>query len=245
MTRREYTESVLSALRHVAGREREAIRAEIDGHIEDHMADLLELDYPPELAEERTLSAMGDPREVGQKLDQQHLFHWYFSRGILLLFSVGVALGGWLWVSYAANMQDSLLTAFRERARPDLSHHFDPPGITEAEGQLNVELPVENDVVRVLRICTYRSTPWGELMAYVNVDSYDSFLLGFAGNQTLILESQGGSQGEVHVAGSNPWWHTGEGSVAIDEEDAYVILRYETDGEPADFQISLPERGVS
>ena len=49
MTRKEYTESVLSALRLVTQREREAIRAEIDGHIEDHMADLLELDYPPEL----------------------------------------------------------------------------------------------------------------------------------------------------------------------------------------------------
>ena len=82
-------------------------------------------------------------------------------------------------------------------------------------------------------------------MAYVNVDSYDSFLLGFAGNQTLILESQDGSQGEIHVAGSNPWWHTGDGSVAIDAEDTYVTLCYGTDGETADIRIPLPERGVS
>ena len=76
MTRREYTESVLSALRHVTRREREAIRAEIDGHIEDHMADLLELDYPPELVEERTLSAMGDPAEVGRALNRQYPLGW-------------------------------------------------------------------------------------------------------------------------------------------------------------------------
>lgn len=76
MTRREYTESVLSALRHVTRREREAIRAEIDGHIEDHMADLMELDYPPELAEERTLSAMGDPKEVGRELNRQYPLRW-------------------------------------------------------------------------------------------------------------------------------------------------------------------------
>ena len=76
MTRGEYTESVLSALRHVTRREREAIRAEIDGHIEDHMADLLELDYPPELAEERTLFAMGDPKEVGRELNRQYPLRW-------------------------------------------------------------------------------------------------------------------------------------------------------------------------
>ena len=72
MDRKTYIETVLSALRHVTRREREAIRAEIDGHIEDHMADLLELDYPPELAEERTLSAMGDPAEVGRELNEQY-----------------------------------------------------------------------------------------------------------------------------------------------------------------------------
>ena len=61
MTRKEYTESLLSTLRHVTRREREAIRAEIDGHIEDHMADLLELDYPPELAESQLSSSSTRP----------------------------------------------------------------------------------------------------------------------------------------------------------------------------------------
>ncbi len=241
MTRKEYTETVLSALRHVTRREREAIRAEIDGHIEDHMADLLELDYPPELAEERTLSAMGDPTEVGEKLDLQYRLHWYFSRGMLILFSVCAVLAGWLWVSYAADMQDSLLLALQERVRPDLSHHFGPSGAVVAEKQLNVEIPVENDVVRVLRICTYCSIPWKERMVYVNVDSYDSFPLGFADNQTLILESQGGTQAEIRVTGSNPWWHTGDGAVAIDEEDTYITLRCKRDGASAELRILLPE----
>ena len=41
MTRKEYTDAVLAVLRHVTRREREAIRREIDGHIEDHMDCLL------------------------------------------------------------------------------------------------------------------------------------------------------------------------------------------------------------
>ena len=66
MNRKEYTDAVLTALRHVTDRERLAIRAELDAHIEDHIAALRELDYPPELAEERALAAMGDPTEVGR-----------------------------------------------------------------------------------------------------------------------------------------------------------------------------------
>ena len=69
MNRKEYTDAVLTALRHVTDRERLAIRAELDAHIEDHIAALRELDYPPELAEERALAAMGDPTEVGRELN--------------------------------------------------------------------------------------------------------------------------------------------------------------------------------
>ena len=69
MNRKEYTDAVLTALRHVTDRERLAIQAELDAHIEDHMAALRELDYPPELAEERALAAMGDPTEVGRELN--------------------------------------------------------------------------------------------------------------------------------------------------------------------------------
>lgn len=72
MDRKTYIDTVLSALRHVTSDERLAIRAEIDGHIEDHMEGLLELGYSPELAEERTLDAMGDPKEVGRELNKQY-----------------------------------------------------------------------------------------------------------------------------------------------------------------------------
>ena len=44
MNRKEYTDAVLTALRHVTDRERLAIQAELDAHIEDHMAALQELD---------------------------------------------------------------------------------------------------------------------------------------------------------------------------------------------------------
>ena len=48
------------------------IRAELEEHIEDRCMALEELNYPPELAAERTLAAMGDPVAVGRALDREH-----------------------------------------------------------------------------------------------------------------------------------------------------------------------------
>ena len=70
MTRNEYVDRVLSVMRHVTAKEREAIRAELDAHIEDHICDLLDLDYDEALAEERTMALRGDPEEVGRELDK-------------------------------------------------------------------------------------------------------------------------------------------------------------------------------
>ncbi len=61
MKREEYTERVLAAMHRVTVRERDAICAELDGHIEDRIEALLELGYEPELAEERVMARMGDP----------------------------------------------------------------------------------------------------------------------------------------------------------------------------------------
>ena len=72
MDRRDYTDRVLSSLRRVTEKEREAIRSELDGHIEDHMEALRELGYDEELAEERAIAAMGEPDEVGRELNKQY-----------------------------------------------------------------------------------------------------------------------------------------------------------------------------
>ena len=51
MDRRDYTDRVLSSLRRVTEKEREAIRSELDGHIEDHMEALRELGVDDALLE--------------------------------------------------------------------------------------------------------------------------------------------------------------------------------------------------
>lgn len=99
MGRRQYTDRVLTSLRRVTAKEREAIRQELDGHMEDHMESLRELGYDEELAEERTIAAMGDPAEVGRELNQQYPFRWLvIGRAAMiatLLFALLVAPPAW------------------------------------------------------------------------------------------------------------------------------------------------------
>ena len=99
MDRRDYTDRVLSYLRRVTAKEREAIRAELDGHIEDHIEALGELGYDEQEAEERTLAAMGDPAEVGRGLNQQYPFRWlvlkWAAQGAAVLLMLFLFSGWW------------------------------------------------------------------------------------------------------------------------------------------------------
>lgn len=245
MDRQDYTAAVLSALRRVTSRERAAIRAELDGHIEDHMEGLLELGYDEALAEERTLAAMGDPKEVGRELNKQYPFRWLVVLwGARLLSAWAVLLMLLLVPGVIIDVQETPLLALQERLHPDLSHHFAPSGRIAAEEQLDIEIPLGNDIVRVVRLCVYNEIPWGERRAYINVDSYDRRPLGLVSDKDLILESQSGSQSTVRVSGTNRWWHTGDGEVPIGEGDTYVILRCEAYGESHAVRIPLPEGGV-
>ena len=98
MTRSTYIQAVFSHLKRLTGDEREAIRRELDGHMEDHFEALRELGYDETEAEEQTLAAMGDPAEVGRELDRQYPYRWlivkWAAQGLTVLL-VLVLLSGW------------------------------------------------------------------------------------------------------------------------------------------------------
>lgn len=128
MNRKEYTDAVLTALRHVTDRERLAIRAELDAHIEDHMAALRELDYPPELAEERALAAMGDPAEVGRELNACYQsWFWVILGRAAAVVTVLMCILALLHVGLLGMVADSISA----RIYPDEDSCFAKPTATE------------------------------------------------------------------------------------------------------------------
>ena len=241
MDRKTYIEAVLSALRHVTWDERSAIRAEIDGHIEDHMEGLLELGYDPELAEERTLSAMGDPKEVGRELNKQYT-GWPFvllSRAAVLL-TVVLCLQALLGIGILGNLWDSVAARVWPKNFEELEAVT--PAATE---RLDIRIPVGNDVLRVYQVS--RVTREGVPAVGISLCAYDRLPGGVVSGQLLSgvwIEDQRGEALEWLSGGS------GHGSIGADYQlryvpaepsDTYITLRYDRFGEDVSVKIPMPE----
>ena len=146
MDRRQYTEQVLSSLRRVTQRERESIRAELDGHMEDHMEALRELGYDEPEAEARTLAAMGDPAEVGRELNRQ-----YTGWGFVLLGRAAVALTVVLCIQALLylGILGMVFDSISARIYPNEPSAYTAVAATE---RVDIRIPVGNDILRVYRI---------------------------------------------------------------------------------------------
>nr|WP_326186527.1 permease prefix domain 1-containing protein [uncultured Oscillibacter sp.] len=239
MTRQEYTAQVLAQLRRVTGDERESIRAEIDAHMEDHIRDLLDLGYAPELAEERTLAFMGDPAEVGRELSKQYPLGWLAARWfatavtVLLCAAALSQLWGvtWFWGSLKARV---------------IPNRFHSQLESQASEWVDIRVRIGNDVLRVYQVNV--GTEDGRQVAEVSLCAYDCLPGGIVTSDLLRssrLEDQRGGRERPDTLtaynGSDGRTAYGNTFVTIGPEDTYVTLRYERLGRHLAIQIPLPE----
>ena len=237
MTRREYTDTVLAALRRVTEDERRAIRAEIDGHMEDHICALLDLGYDEPLAEERTMALMGDPAEVGRELNKQ-----YTGWGWVLLSRAAVALTIVLCIQMVLGLGifGNLFYSFQARILP---READWECAVTAEEAVNFRTSVGNDVLRVSRIAV--GTREGETVAGLAMTVYDRIPGGIASERlisNLRLEDRRGDVLPVRSGnvGTVTAWYT-TCYLPIQPGDTHVTLHYERFGEEIAVEIPLPE----
>lgn len=247
MDRREYTDTVLSALRHVTRRERSAIRAEIDGHLEDHLEGLLELGYSPELAEERTLDAMGDPKEVGRELNRQYPLGWLIvgrmAMAAVLVFALVVA--GPLWDTLRNTVVPNLQARWFPTTAQDLteisfSGYEDEDGVYQALAKTAVDLDLRRTAngvtTRIYQVglqdpAAEQTTAWFAVsFSAVNPFEKPSRFLG----DSMRLEGQSAM---VVTSFHSPYYCFFSGPVTRGQE-AQVV--WQGDGEPVSFTVPLP-----
>ena len=100
------------------GPDRRAVRAELEGHIEDRMAGLRRVfpDIPAEEARDRALSAMGDLEELKKELARVHR-PWlgYLWRASQVLLAVMVLLTAWNWEGIGRVFSSGSATNYREQ----------------------------------------------------------------------------------------------------------------------------------
>ena len=242
MDRQSYTDAVLTALRHVTGDERESIRREIDGHIEDHIESLRELGYDEQLAEERALAAMGDPEEVGRELNKQYT-GWGFvllSR-VAVLLTVVLCIQAFLGLGILGNFYDSV----RARTLPEeLTSNYSADAVSRPD----MRIPIGNDVLRIYRVSV--GTKNGVRAAEVAMAAYDRIPGGVVSGRLTAdveLEDQRGVTPEhTGLGGSGKGNYGAEYSLKylpVQEGDTCITLRYDRFGEHIAVKIPLPEGG--
>ena len=234
MDRADYTARVLAQLRHVTGEERAAIRAEIDGHMEDHVCALLDLGYDQALAEARTMSAMGDPAEVGRELNKQYPLGWLAVGRLAKLLALGLVLP--ILVSLLIG-EGALLSCIGARLDPDRWNGREETA--EATRALDIRQELGNDVLRVYRAS--RVGGQAEVLAVV----YDRVPFGLAAEWVLdglTLEDQRG-EACVPYGGYGRDERTRYLSLRVPAApgDTYVVLRCDRYGRRFAMEIPLPE----
>ena len=248
MTGNEYVERVLSVMRHATASEREAIRAELSAHIEDHICALLDLDYDADLAEARTMARMGDPEEVGRELDQQYTnVFWLWVEKIariLLVLMILVALMGF-----------GILFHFRDsmEARIAPEWEYAPDYHAEVTEKTDYRMMVGNDVVRVYSVSIVQRRMSNaedtdvvrRTAAEVLVCAYDRIPGGIVSGDLLRqmkVADQRGAEIDDWGRSAGSWGAVYEQFyIPIEPGDTHVTLSYDRFGQSVTLKVPLPE----
>lgn len=231
MDRREYTDRVMGQLPLLLEREKADIRAELNGHIEDHMEALMELGWDEALCEQRTLAAMGDPEEVGRALGQQYQSFFWVVLGdivtVVLVIAVALLICSRSFLGVVHSLQVRL---------PEIRIHDSIPAPSTP---LDIKLTAGDDVVRVygldqegdfvrVYLCAYDRLPGG----IVSADLDDA----------LTVETPRGGQvhGSQHfVQNMSSCVSYQQISVDVWPEDTALTLHFDQYGEHTSVPIPL------
>lgn len=233
-------EQVLSFLYRLNEGERRAVREELENHIEDHMQDLLDLGYGEELAEARTMNAMGDPEKMGRELNRQYPIRWSVLKAV-----AGVVLVWALFLAFVGNLDGaSPITAIRSWREPRAYTWLET---VEAASYPELQFRVGHNIVRVLAVNIGVNTDelteyCGERVAEVYFDAFDRWIIGRSSSRLpLFLENERGECSETDMGKLHPWRGTCIARVPVVPGDTHVTVRYRAFGEDVALRVPLPE----
>lgn len=246
MDAREYSAQVLGALRQVTAAEKDAIRQELEDHMEDHACALMDCGYSAEEAQASAVEAMGDPVEMARELDQQYPLFWLVVKRaaatLTILLSLLFLLGSLfpLWGSLRARFpQQALGGSFSQEELQALPSDLDEIWLSQP---LRAHMRIGSDVVQVYAL--HLGTLDGQSAAELCVSAYDRLPGGrvsWALNERLRLEApSGGTDSRPGCSGSSHGFFQ-RYRVFIQPEDTQLTLRYSGFGEDHALVIPIPE----
>lgn len=243
MERKEFCDRVLAKVRHATPEEKTAIRAELDAHMEDHAAALLEAGYEEAEATERAMAAMGDPEEIGAELNKDYPLGWLvLSRVSLILTVLICATVLFLWP-----VLGNTLSSFGARIYPEGSSFASQAvsgGKTEV-WSVDLRASAGDDVVRVYKValtpepdgetgyvilymCNYDRNPFG--IASTQLIHYFGFESSLTSEDDFYGTGGGGNQGA---------YYSYFGKIPVSRTDTCVAVTYDGFGNHMRLEVPL------
>ena len=235
MNRREYTSRVLACLRRLTPAEEEAVRAELDAHMEDHICALLDIGYDEALAEERTMAVMGDPEEVGREMNKAYPLRWLILGRAAVVLMVILCCQAIMALGILGNAVQSL----EARIYPNKNIRLEQVDYSE---RVNYKAAVGNDILRVYRVSV--GSEDGKRMAEVSLCTYDRIPCGIVSEELLNRAEVKNQRGEslFEGNGSGCWMAEWANRYAeIQPDDLYVTVEYDRFGEQVQLVVPLPK----
>ena len=220
MTRQGFMDRVLLSLTRLTAEERENVRQELEEHIEDRMEVMLEMGWKREMAKQY--------RGRG----------WLWLGRAAVLLTVVLCIQALLGVGILFNAWDSL----EARVNPQMGSRLD---WTESSGQVDLRMPMGNDVLRVFRVSVGKREE--RRVAEIAMCAYDRWPFGIVAYDWQRYVEINPPDAEAPYRSSN-----GRGSCGAEYVQTYVelepgarslVLAYERFGESQRLEIPLPEGG--
>jgi hypothetical protein len=246
MERQEFCDRVLAKVRHATPEEKAAIRAELDAHMEDHAAALLEAGYEEAEASKRAMAAMGDPEEIGVELNKDYPLGWLvLSRVSLIVTALVCATFLFTWP-----ILGNTLNSLQARIAPETSG-FSSTAEYDYERDLDIRAEIGRDILRIYKVgldvnrdgetgnvelffCNYSKNPFGYTSFGVDL-KYETSATTEPGREYGI-GSCGGDVGAYYSHASN---------IPVTRDDSSVMVTYDHYGDHVQLEVPVPWESVT
>lgn len=253
----EFLERVFSQMKGATRREKQALRMELEDHVEDRARALTKKGCPEEEARRRALEAMGDPEQIGRELGRQYSHFWLIASRIMSAVLAVVLLGSlaavpvariggnlaarWAPEQVGENQSTKKLLWDEEQKKYVWEHE----GETAIVWDPGLKVEIGNDILSVYQVILYPAC--GSVEVYwcnydrnpLGLPTKDLFPNVFVVTNQAGQESasSGGGVRQPGVSGAGYYFASG---LTAAPGDRYVYLTYDRYGQH--FLLEIPLR---
>lgn len=245
MERQKFCDRVLARVRHATTEEKAAIRAELDAHMEDHAAALLEAGYEEAEAADRAMAAMGDPEEIGAELNREYPLGWLVLSRVSLILTILVCAT----FLFSWPILGNTLSSLQARIAPEASSFANTVKYTY-ERDLDIRTEIGDDILRIYKVgldvnrdgetgnaalffCNYSKNPFG----------YASDHLDLMYGTSDVMESA------IHYGGDGGGdagaYYSIVAKIPVTRADNSVEVNYDHYGEHVRLEVPVPWEDVT